>query len=197
MSNRRPVQKLLPTSAEVGSNFLDRFTSPPVPSEFWQKVFWAYVNKTDSCWLWTGFKRNKKSGYGGFTIGNRLFSTHRIAWVIFNGPIPKGMCVCHKCDVRLCVNPAHLFLGTHADNNADTKRKGRTATGDRNASHLYPERVYRGEQVATSVLTERDVKVIRALYSRGVSKHKLAARFGVHEKSIRRVARRDYWKHVP
>jgi hypothetical protein len=70
------------------------------------------------CWLWEGYVR---SGYGRL----RGKSVHRLAWEEVNGPIPAGLSICHRCDVRLCCNPEHLFLGTNADNNRDMSAKGR------------------------------------------------------------------------
>jgi hypothetical protein len=76
----------------------------------------------NGCILWTGAK--KDGGYGKIRIGDSIFAVHRLAWEIANGPIPKDLCVCHKCDVTSCCNPEHLFLGTFADNNADRRAKG-------------------------------------------------------------------------
>ena len=75
------------------------------------------------CWLWiAGFLHND---YGSFFYEGRNQKASRVAWKIYRGPIPEGLCVLHKCDIRSCVNPDHLWLGTVADNNADTRRKGR------------------------------------------------------------------------
>src|SRR3954471_2928189 len=70
----------------------------------------------DSCWEWLAY-REKKSGYGTWHIGKLFVLAHRAAWMITNGPIPDGLCVCHKCDNPSCCNPAHLWLGTKAENN--------------------------------------------------------------------------------
>jgi hypothetical protein len=86
--------------------------------------FWQFVNKTDTCWLWTG---SRSRGYGliGAGASGKTKSAHRVSYELANGPIPAGMWVLHKCDNPPCVNPAHLFLGDRADNMRDAFRKGR------------------------------------------------------------------------
>lgn len=98
-----------------------------------------------SCWEWTG-SRNKK-GYGVFRAIGRVELAHRASWALANGLIPSGLCVLHKCDRPSCVNPAHLFIGTQADNVADMEAKGRGShpRGDRHGSRTHPERLARGE----------------------------------------------------
>ncbi len=90
--------------------------------------FWANVEKTDSCWLWRGPKY--VNGYGMWNPKhNKRFRAHRAAYANLVGVIPTGLYVCHRCDNRLCINPAHLFVGTHMDNTRDCMSKGRTANG--------------------------------------------------------------------
>jgi len=96
-------------------------------------VFWSRVKKTSGCWLWGGSRT--QYGYGQFgasmTTGpsnQRKVLVHRYSWELVNGPVPNGLSVLHRCDVRNCVNPAHLFLGTAKTNAQDRVAKGRIGT---------------------------------------------------------------------
>ena len=99
------------------------------------KYFWAKVSPepNSGCWLYTGFV--KPNGYGEQRVSGRLWLAHRLSWAEQCGPIPEGMCVCHSCDNRLCVNPAHLFLGTYQDNHDDMTAKGRRVVHNLGISH--------------------------------------------------------------
>lgn len=139
------------------------------------------VKKTKGCWMWTGCV-GKTSGYGLFGF-DKLRSAHRVAWLIFKGPIPKGKCVLHKCDTKLCVNPDHLFIGTHKDNIRDMWQKGR-------------QRVVVGSSLPHAKLNERSVRIIRELRQQGHKYYVIAARFGVNPVTVGDVIRGSSWVHV-
>lgn len=140
------------------------------------------VEKTDKCWLFTGAKTAGGYGLLGDTKGKSR-AAHRISWELHKGKIPEGMMVLHKCDVRNCVNPDHLFLGTNRDNMADRNAKGRQA---------------RGEKTGCSILTASQVLSARAEYAKGgTSSSKLADKYGVKISTMGHALSRRSWKHLP
>ena len=90
------------------------------------------------CWLWFG--AGDDLGYGNLWGNNKLTKVHRLQWERFNGYIPSGLEVCHKCDTPACINPDHLFLGTHKENMRDSVLKGRNARGERNGRTTLTEK---------------------------------------------------------
>ena len=149
---------------------------------FYEKVV---VAGPDECWDWIGGNRRKDGqGYGNFYYGE-LMSAHRFAFWIATGHHPGNLCVCHHCDRPVCVNPSHLFLGTHKDNMQDSVCKGRK------------DRVNSGESHGASKLTEDQVCEIRARYEAGgVFQRELATEYGVCRASVGLIVQRKNWKHI-
>lgn len=143
-------------------------------------------NKETDCWEWTGAKI--PTGYG--TIRNTEGQTekvHRMAFKLFCGD-PGDKHVLHRCDVRNCLCPWHLFLGTHKENMADCRKKDRKAKGRSLAFSVNNKRR----------LTEEDVMTARRLYAAGGITHKqIALRFGVHESTMRYAIIGKHWKWLP
>lgn len=158
-----------------------------------------------ACWPWT--RGRHKAGYG--CVSGRWYA-HRLAYEIARGPIPTGLHVLHRCDNPPCCNPAHLFLGTAADNSADKVAKGRqsrgearaavmrerAARGDRHGWALHPERCPRGEHNGHAKLTVASVVEIRQFARRGAVLADLAKRYGVATATVRDAVRCKTWKHI-
>jgi hypothetical protein len=129
-----------------------------------EKRFWLRVNKDGDCWLWTGGRGS--DGYGKFYVAPKTVRVHRFSYQLHLGPIPEGMLVCHMCDTPLCVNPAHLFVGTPADNTRDMVEKGRVTRWAAFKTHcaqgheFTPENTYKAPSVKQRVCKT-------CLYSRG------------------------------
>lgn len=143
-------------------------------------------------------------GYGSFYV-NPAFGTvtaHRAAYVLSTGKDPGPLDVCHNCpegDNRRCCNSAHLFAGTRLENLRDAVDKGRTATGDRNASRKYPARVPCGVRHGRHKLTEREVGAIRELLASGtVPQHEIARMFSVSQGTVSNIAvGRNWLRAIP
>lgn len=143
--------------------------------------FWSKVDKTGHCWEWTSSKHNK--GYGQLSVNGSTKTAHRMSWMIHNNSdIPSDMCVCHSCDNPSCVNPDHLFLGSHADNVNDKVSKNRHAVGEKHGM---------------SKLTDEDIRCIRIARSVDrLSCEKIALRYNVAYSVIERICRKQIWTHV-
>lgn len=142
------------------------------------------LEEASGCRLWTGHKT--KYGYGRAWHLGRQVPAHRLLYSIAFGPIRDGLFVCHKCDVRACVNPEHLFLGTLAENMADMKAKGRAS------KECIPNR---GEGNPSAKLTAADVLAIRADISSATAQS-LAAKYGVAPGHIFSIVKRKVWAHI-
>jgi hypothetical protein len=144
------------------------------------------------CWLWLG--RADSCGYSSVDVRRNgkktTTSAHRIVYAAHFGPIPQRACVCHRCDVRLCVNPTHLFLGTHADNMADKVAKGRQARGPGGVPPA------NSNTKRLRLLTTAEVLAVRASVANGERYADLARRFDVSLGTIGLIARRVTWKHI-
>lgn len=140
--------------------------------------FWSKVDKTgkNGCWIWTASLVGE-NGYGFFRIskGEGCMPAHRYSYTLSNGVIPKGMLVCHTCDNPQCVNPNHLFLGTHKDNALDREAKGRG-------------------QKTTSKLTEKEATIIK---SSNLSQSELSKQYRVSRRTIASIQYGETWKHIP
>lgn len=154
-------------------------TSYPNPDEWRAAV--TFVEPARGCWLWRGAQDGK--GYGMFKDGRgKKFLTHRVSLELELGrTLQTKECVLHRCDVRACINPSHLFLGTRSDNAADMVAKGRNV---------------KGTHVNTAKLNPASVLKIRALHASGRAAGILAAQFGVHRKTINLLVRGKTWRSV-
>ena len=143
------------------------------------------LDKSGDCWLWTGCMTSH--GYGKIRpCAGEQISTHRAAWQLANGPIPKDMCVLHECDTPLCCNPAHLHLGTQQDNLQEMRERGRWRAGRA-----------LGESNAHAKLTESQVRAIRGRWGTGdVSQSELAREHDVSRQAICYIVHRDTWRHI-
>lgn len=151
---------------------LDTKKKHPAPNHY-EKFHQLYtVDEQSGCWNWQGHKGNHGYGLLAMTRG-RQWTTHRLAWEFYYGEIPKGLCVCHACDNRACVNPAHLFLGTLLDNIDDMNKKGRHAKG------------------ATAKLTFNQV---REIFGADGTQRELANRFSISPTQIHAIKKRKEWR---
>lgn len=143
--------------------------------------FLAKIEKQPSgCWQWTA--STAKGGYGQFNVGGKNWKAHRLSWILHGGADPEGLCVCHKCDNPRCVNPDHMFLGTHLDNVRDKISKGRCGhTGARGALN--------------GAVKVRDVPVeqIKQLKAEGKTVREIGPMFGLSKSTISNIINGKHW----
>src|ERR1700686_397720 len=148
--------------------------------------YWAKVKKAgpDECWLWTASRYS--FGYGCFRLSRvkKNCAAHLYSFALYYGGIPDGMHVLHKCDNPPCVNPAHLFPGTDADNATDRTNKGRT----KNPS-------YKGIAHPRNKLSEQDIREIRRLAGE-VTQRYLGLYYGVSQAQISHIVTKKLWNHL-
>lgn len=133
------------------------------------------------CWEWQ--RARDPHGYGRTWLDGRTFLAHRAAYLLFRGDIPPGLDVCHHCDNPPCINPEHLFLGTHLDNMRDMFAKGRRIAA-------------KGEGHARARLTAPQIADIRRRVRAGETQAALSAEFGVSAPHINRIVHRRVWRHL-
>lgn len=146
-----------------------------------EERFWSKVNKTDTCWLFT--KSIGIKGYATFSVNRKTEAAHRFSYQHFVGPIPEGYCVLHKCDVRNCIRPDHLFLGSNDDNIIDKVNKNRQT---------------KGLDVHTCKLTINQVFEIKKRLNqsyKGIQKD-LALEYNVKPATIHAIYKNKTWKHI-
>lgn len=163
-----------------------RYHGKTTKERFLEKVFKLediispHVNTP--CWLWTG--KPGSFGYGHIHCDGILCMAHRLSWIINKGNIPKGLSVLHRCDIRNCIRPSHLFLGTYLDNFHDAVKKGRWKAGF-------------GEAVGTSKLTAHLVQKIRYEYrDTKATQKQIGDKYGVTEECIKLIIDGKSWKRA-
>ena len=153
--------------------------------------FWAKIDSSGDCWLWTGGQRG--NGYGCFKVNGKVLSAHRASWAIEHGEVPTDKLVLHKCNNRSCVNPKHLYIGTHKDNVADAIREGThyqlKATDIRQGKN-------KGVKNGSSKLDNIKVRDIRRLRKEGLGCRELGRLYTVDHSIISEVVNHKIWKHV-
>lgn len=132
------------------------------------------------CWLWTAAQYPTGMGYGTFLFQGRTTPAHRASWEIYRGKIPDGICVLHKCDTPLCVNPDHLWLGTKLDNSRDAVSKGRRPS-------------QRGDKNGNCKLSEDQVRMVR---SSPIPNTRMAKQLGIDRQTVWRIRTQISWKHL-
>lgn len=154
-------------------------------NEPWNKKEIAWEINENGCWICTSHKPGKQ-GYPRCTIGKKQKRLNRVMYEKYYGKISDDLFVCHKCDNPACINPEHLFLGTHKDNMIDKVKKNRQARG-------HGEKI-QGEKHGMSKLTENQIKKIRAI--KGITQHEIAKIYKLSETHISEIIRRKVWTHI-
>lgn len=141
------------------------------------------VKKPTGCWEWQGWAIG---GYGRIRVGATRKMVHRVSFEHFVGPIPNDLCVCHKCDNPICINPDHLFLGTRTENNSDKTAKGRQSRGEKHGMAVLANRRHKfGSAIAIQV---------REAYSRIGNQYLVAEQFGMSQANVSLIINQKRWQ---
>ncbi len=154
------------------------------PGRRWCSEMCKFLSQIEknNCWIWKGGLG--RHGYAQHRMNNTPIVAYRAAWILFKGEIPKGICVCHRCDNKKCVNPDHLFLGTQSDNMKDMLEKGRR------------RKDLKGQDVPHSRLKDKDIKDIFEMRKNRYKIREIAEVFKVHKTHIGKILQRKKWKHI-
>ena len=155
----------------------------PIPvGEIDAAEFHSRIQKGVDCWPWKGV--TDRQGYGVFTHRGKNYQAHRVSWALKNGPIPEGLCACHKCDNPICVNPDHVFLGTQMDNVRDCWSKGRGYKNNWVSGVKNPK---------AKLNLEKVVEIRKALFS-GLKALEVAELFQVTVPTISKISLFQIWR---
>lgn len=184
------IDNAQPCKRKIGGQPVPLHSNPILAAEGFSETFlerfWAKVNKTESCWLWTASVRGR--GYGRISRGSPEhgpIAAHIASWIIHFGTVPNGLLVLHDCpegDCPRCVNPNHLWLGTNDENMSDMVEKGRSCFGEKNVN---------------AILTAQSVLEIRRLHAEKAHNQRVLAKmFGVDFSTIHYILNRKNWAHI-
>lgn len=169
-----------------GINRRPKTYKKPIPIPRWNEYFSSRIKRDGDCILWTGDR--DKGGYGRVTVAftQGIHFAHRLSWFLANGSFDLKCRILHRCDVRACVNPKHLWVGTQIDNIKDMCAKGRQRGVSR-----------RGMEHPTSKLTDAEVKKMRAARAKlNVPYYKIAKLFNVSTMTAYRAVTSKAWSHI-
>jgi hypothetical protein len=164
------------------------------PEQWGDEIFArSFPEPNSGCWIWMG---SLSGGYGQLGWNNQRIRAHQASYIAHNGPVPDGLIVCHHCDNKACVNPGHLYAGTHKENTADIgRRQGFYIQRHPETSHFRRRDIYRvcGESLGQAKLTVEKVREIKARFANGEGQRALGRAFGVSIATISDIVHDRTW----